>query len=139
MQTEFPSSPHRSALSSHLIPSAQSNRVTRPQQRLARTKLYGYVLTEEWFMDYAVKHQLGGPSHSNDAAFNVLNKILPAAGLTKVYSVKWDGNPPVCKALAVAVGHRKRSGELKMASKERIEKVKEVLGEDSDPAWYEMY
>jgi hypothetical protein len=42
-------------------------------------------------------------------------------------------------AVAVAVGHKKRSGELKIASKERIERVKDVLGEDSDPAWYKMY
>jgi hypothetical protein len=72
-------------------------------------------------------------------ASNVINKILPAAGLTTLYSVKWDGNPPVCKLLAGVVGHRKQSGELKMASKERIDRVKEVLEEDKDPAWYEMY
>ena len=74
-----------------------------------------------------------------DAASKVLNKIIPAAGLTRVYTVRWDGNPPVCKALALAVGHRKRSGEVKMASKDRIERVKEVLGEKNDPSWYEMY
>ena len=119
-------------------PSTQPRR-SGTRKRLARTKLYGYVLTEEWLMAYAAKHQLGGPSHVNDAVSNVLNKILPAAGLTKVYSVKWHGNPPVCKALAVAVGHKKRSGEIKIAPKERIERVKEVLGQDSEPTWHKMY
>jgi hypothetical protein len=74
-----------------------------------------------------------------DAASKVLNKIIPAAGLTRVYTVRWDGNPPVCKALALAVGHRKRSGEVKIAPKDMIERVKEVLGEHNDPSWYEMY
>jgi hypothetical protein len=55
-----------------------------------------------------------------DAASKVLNKIIPAAGLTRVYTVRWDGNPPMCKALALAVGHRKRSGEVTIAPKDMI-------------------
>jgi hypothetical protein len=96
------------------------------------------VLTEEWLMDYAMKHQLGGPHHPMDASSKVLNAIIPAAGLTKAFSIKWDGNPPLCQALALAVGHKKRTGEVKIAPKERIDRVKEVLGEHSEPSWYEM-
>ena len=102
-----------------------------------RTKLYGYVLSDEWITNYANQHQLGA-AHNMDAASKVFNKIIPAAGLTRVYTVRWDSNPPVCEVLTLAVGHRKRSGEVKMASKDRIERVKEVLGEKNDPSWCEM-
>jgi len=96
------------------------------------------VLSDEWITNYANQHQLGA-AHHIDAASKVLNKVIPAAGLAKVYTVRWVGNPPICKALALAVGHKKRNGEVKMASRERIERVKEVLGEHNDPSWYEMY
>lgn len=89
-------------------------------------------------MNYAIQHELGAANRI-DAASKVFRKILPAAGLTNVYSVIWDGNPPVCKALALAVGHKRPNGALKIASKDTIERVKEVLGEDNDPSWYEMY
>jgi hypothetical protein len=61
----------------------------------------------------------------------VLNIIIPAAGLTKAFSIEWDGNPPLCQAVALAVGHKKRTGEVKIVPKERIDRVKEVLGENS--------
>ena len=89
-------------------------------------------------MNYAIQHNLGAVNRI-DAASQVLGKIMPAAGLTNVYSVIWDGNPPVCKALALAVGHKKPNGVVKIASKNTIERVKEVLGEHNDPSWYEMY
>jgi hypothetical protein len=57
-----------------------------------------------------------------DATSKVLNVIIPTAGLTKAFSIKW--NPPLCQALALAVDHRKRTGEVKIAPKERIDRVK---------------
>jgi hypothetical protein len=52
-------------------------------------------------------YQLGDPHHPMDATLKVFNVIIPAAGLTKAFSIKWDGNPPLCQALALAVGHKK--------------------------------
>jgi hypothetical protein len=42
-----------------------------------------------------------------DATSIVFDVIIPAAGLTKAFSIKWDSNPPLCQALALAVGHKK--------------------------------
>ena len=47
------------------------------------------------------------------------------------------GNPRVCQALALAVGQEKRTGELKLAPKACIDKVKEVLERTNDPSWCE--
>jgi len=52
-------------------------------------KLYGYVLTEEWLMDYAMKHQLGGPHHPNDAISKVLSVIK--------YTCGWAGKGICCQ------------------------------------------
>jgi hypothetical protein len=101
-------------------------------------KLYRHMLTEEWLMDYTMKYQLGGPDHPMDASSKVLNMIIPAAGLTKAFSIKWDRNLPLCQALALAVGHKKQTGEVKIAPKERINRVKEVLGENIESSWYKM-
>jgi hypothetical protein len=89
-------------------------------------------------MSYATQHQLGGANRI-DTASKVFGMIMPAAGLSDLYSISWDGNPPVCKAFVLAVGHKKQTGELKITSKETIERVKEVLGEHNDPSCYEMY
>lgn len=95
------------------------------------------MLADEWIINYQNQHQLGA-THIIDATSKVLNKIIPATGLNRIYTVIWDGNPPVCKALALAVGHKKRSGEVIIAPRERIEKVKELLGMREDPSWYDM-
>jgi hypothetical protein len=47
-----------------------------------------------------------------DAISIVFDVIIPAAGLTKAFSIKWDGNPPLCQALTLAVGHKKGTGEV---------------------------
>jgi hypothetical protein len=60
-------------------------------------------------MDYATKHQLGGPHHPMDATPKVFNVIIPAAGLAQAFSIKWDGNPLLCQALVLAIGHKKRT------------------------------
>jgi hypothetical protein len=68
------------------------------------------LLREEWLMDYAMGHQLGRPHHPMDVSSKVLNVMIPAAELTKAFSIKWDGNQPLCQALALAVGHKKQTG-----------------------------
>ena len=87
-------------------------------------------------MDYALKHQLGGPHNRNDAVAKALRKIICAAGLSRVFTVIWDGNPPVCQALALAVGQKRRTGEVRVAPRDCIDKVKEALGRTDDPSWY---
>jgi hypothetical protein len=84
-------------------------------------------------MHYAVKHRLGGLNNRNDAVAKVLNTTIPTAGLLRVFTVIWEGNPPVCQALALAVGQEKRTGEVRIAPKECIDKVKEVLERTDDP------
>ena len=46
--------------------------------------------------------------------------------MMKAVSIKWDGNPPLCRALALPVGRKKRTGEVKIAPKERLDRVNEV-------------
>ncbi|KIM72693.1 hypothetical protein PILCRDRAFT_829618 [Piloderma croceum F 1598] len=111
-----------------LLPHSKSSRCHSNHKR-PRTQLYGYVLTDEWLMDYATKYQLGGPHNQNDAVAKVLRKIICTAGLSKVFTVIWDGNPPVCQALALAV-------EVRVAPKDCIDRVKEVLEHADDPSWY---
>jgi hypothetical protein len=61
-------------------------------------------------MDYATKNQLGGPHHPMDATPKVFNVIIPAARLlTQAFSIKWDVNPLLCQALALTIGHKKRT------------------------------
>lgn len=112
--------------------------IKKNKQRRARTQIYGYVLTHEWMADYWRRHQLGGPGHGVDIQSKVSLRVLPLAGLTKLYRVRWDGDPDINEAIAVAVGHRKPNGEIKMASLERLDRVKEVLERDDEPSWYEM-
>jgi hypothetical protein len=95
------------------------------------------VLSDEWIINYQSQHQLRA-THIIDATSKVLNKIISTTGLNRVYTVIWDGNPPVCKALAQAVGHKKRNGEVILTPKERIERVKELLGMHEDLSWYDM-
>jgi hypothetical protein len=45
------------------------------------------------------------------------------AGLSTVFAVIWDGNPPVCQALALAVGQKKRTEGVGIVPKECIDKV----------------
>ena len=70
-----------------------------------------------------------------DATSKIVNMIIPAAELTKAFSFKQDGNPSLCQALALAVGHKKRTGKVKIAPKER---VNEVWDENGEPSWYEV-
>jgi hypothetical protein len=126
--------------SRNTIPDPNSHALAprRKKRRSPRTILCGYVLTEDWFFEYAEKHQLSERSNLADVIPDVIARILPEAGLTKIYTVRWSGNPPACEALAVAVGHKTRSGEVKIAPRERIERVKNALGTRREPSWYEF-
>lgn len=87
---------------------------------------------------YWERHQLGGSGHRADIPPKVISTVLPLAGLTKIYRVRWHGVPDVDTGIAVAVGYRKPNGEVKMASKDRIDRVKRALNRDDEPSWYEM-
>jgi hypothetical protein len=48
------------------------------------------------------------------------NVIIPAAEFTNGHFYLKNGNPPLCQALALAVGRKKRTGKVKIAQKERV-------------------
>jgi hypothetical protein len=88
-------------------------------------------------MDYKIS--ACDPHHPMDATLKVFNVIISEAGLKGIQLHQMGRKIlPLCQALALAVGHKKRTGEVKIAPKEMIDRVEEVLGENSEPSRYEM-
>ena len=88
---------------------SRSATLLRPR-KLPCTQLYSYVLTDEWPMDYALKHQVGDSHNWNDAVAKALRRVVRLVGLSRIFTVKWDDDPPICQTLALAVGLKKRTG-----------------------------
>jgi hypothetical protein len=113
-------------------PSVSHPRQPRPCSRLSHKRPHTKLYDRKWLMNYAM------PASSNGYYFKSPQRIIPATRLSKVVSIKWDGNLPLCRALVLPVGHKKRTGEVKIAPKERIDSVNDVWGENGEPSWYDV-
>ncbi|KIL59967.1 hypothetical protein M378DRAFT_180606 [Amanita muscaria Koide BX008] len=98
-----------------------SNASKKP--RRVRTQLYGYVLTQDWINDFAARKQIGTPGHYIDTSSSVVFHILRETRFRRAYAVKWKDSIVLC----IAVAHNKSAKGLKLATSERIERVKRVM------------
>lgn len=100
--------------------------------RLARTQLYGYVLTKDWIQDFAARKQITKPNDVLNTTSRVVFAILRDTHFRRAYTVKWEDGIALC----IAIAHNKSADGLKLATPERIERVKRVLEIDEEPSWY---
>lgn len=99
--------------------------------RRVRTQLYGYVLTPDWINEFAARKQVGTPGHYLDTSSSVVSYILNETRFRRAYAVKWKDSIALC----IAIAHNKSAEGLKLATPERIERVKRVMEVDEEPSW----
>ena len=112
-----------------LHPNSQQHTGKKP--RHVQTQLYGYVLTPDWIKEFAARKKIGMRRHYLDTSSSVVSHILNEACLRRPYVVKWKGSVAVC----IAVAHNKSAEGLKLATPERIEKLKRIMEVDEEPSW----
>ena len=111
---------------------ASSSARQKPQR--VRTQLYGYVLTHDWINDFAARKQIGTPGHYLDTSSSVVFHILRETRFRRAYAVKWEDSIALC----IAVAHNKSPEGLKLATSERIERLKRVMEVEEDPSWFNV-
>lgn len=124
---------HRQSQSTHR-PSGPL--VTRRSPQTPR--VYGYVLSDAWLKDYVAKHNLDDPNVAySHIKFRAITRVLREAGVTNLFSVRWEGNPGTSMAFAVAVATNKsREVYAKLTAPERIARIQKALDTKDAPAWY---
>ena len=130
-----------SSSSSAALPSPASGSTLEPlsciqcrqKTRRVRTQLYGYVLTHDWINDFATRKQIGTPGHYLDTSSSVVFHILRETRFRRAYAVKWEDSIALC----IAVAHNKSAEGLKLATSERIERLKRVMEVEEDPCWFD--
>ena len=110
-------------------PDSQPKASKKP--RRVRTRLYGYVLTPDWIKEFAARKNIGTQSHYLDTSSSVVLYILRKTHFRRAYAVKWKDSVALC----IAVAHNKSAEGLKLATPERIERLKQVMEMDEDPSW----
>ena len=96
-----------------------------------RTQVYGYVLTPDWIKEFAERKKIGTRANYPDTSSSVLFYILNEASLRRGYPVKWKDTIAVC----IAVANNRSAEGLKLATPERIERLKRVMEVDEEPSW----
>ena len=89
-------------------------------------------MTQDWINDFAARKQIGTPGHYLDISSSVVFYILRENRFRKAYAVEWKDSIALC----IAVAHNKSAGGLRLATSERIEKVKRVMDVDVEPSWF---
>jgi len=92
-------------------------------------------MTEEWIWDFATRKNICTPNHLLDTTTRVLLAILPEARVRRPYVVKWN-NDSDSTLLCIPLAHNQTPEGLKLATPEKIERVKRAMGLDEEPSWY---
>jgi hypothetical protein len=113
-----------------MVPSVTNDRDRSSQSTGIRNKncpqIYGYVLTNQWIKDFAARNDLESPGRFLSTASSVVTKI------TQDSSVKCEAEP----ALYIGIGHNRDENGLKLITRERIDRVKEVMEVDEPSLYY---
>ena len=97
-----------------------------------RPQLYGYALTDQWIEEFAANKRItSSDGHISKTTPNVLLHILRESGFRPYVIQKDEGT-----ALCIAVGHNRTPEGLKFITRERINKIKRVMGVEEVPSWY---
>ena len=112
-----------------------SNASKKPRSRRVRTQLYGYVLTPDWIKEFAARKKIGTQKHYLDTSSSVVLYILRETRFRRAFAVKWKDSIALC----IAVAHNKSPEGFKLATPERIKKVKQVmeLDDSEEPSWHD--
>jgi hypothetical protein len=89
-------------------------------------------LTHEWINNFAARKQIGTPGHYLDTSSSVVLHILRETRFRRAYAVKWGGSIALC----IAIAHNKSAEGLKLATSERIERLKRVMEVEEEPSWF---
>jgi hypothetical protein len=101
------------------------------KHRRVRTQLYGYVLTPDWIKICSEKENRHAGAYYLDTSSSVVFYILRETRFRRAYAVKWKDSIALC----IAIAHNKSAEGLKLATPERMERVKRVMEVDEEPFW----
>jgi hypothetical protein len=77
--------------------------------------------------------QRGRKSARQGTSSSVVLYILRETCFRRAYAVKWKDSIALC--IAIAPSHNKSAEGLKLATPERIQRVKRVMEVDEEPSW----
>lgn len=98
-----------------------------------RAKIYGYKISDDFLLEFAKTHDLYNPDDPSEYQYEALRKILYDCKIRNFNTCREPGAvvPPIC----LCIGHNSTQKGLDMATPEKIERVKRVLGVTEDPVW----
>lgn len=98
-----------------------------------RPRIYGYKISKEFLVEFAKAHDLYQPDNIPESQYEALRKILHDCRIKSFNTCRERGvrGSPIC----LCIGHNSTQRGLDMATPEKIERVKRVLGVTEDPIW----